>query len=100
MIVPAPSAAESTTPCREIAHWMASRAFTFDSTGEAARSWSTWYCSEPTLSIATELEVAVLAVTGSLKIAASTAPVRSAETIDWSSGMTRNSSVAAPGLPA
>ncbi len=79
---------------------MASREFTFESTGEAALSWSTWYCSEPAVSIFTELEVAVLAVTGSLKSATSTAPVRSAETSDWSSGMTWNFSVAAPGLPA
>src|SRR5258708_30396030 len=59
--VPAPSAAVSTTPWAEMAHWMASRVFTLDRTGEAALSWSTSYCSAPTLSIVAALEAAVLA---------------------------------------
>lgn len=45
-------------------------------------------------------ETAVLAVTGLSKTATSTEPVFSEETIDWLSGMTRNSTFAAPGFPS
>src|SRR3954453_16151696 len=97
---PEPRAAESMTSWREIAHWIANLVVTLDRTGESARSWSRWYWSESTGVVLTLSDVADLAVTGLSNTARSTAPVLSADTIAWSSGMIRNSSVFAPGVPA
>ncbi len=89
----------SSTCLRSIAQEMASRTLTSLSGAASARSWRTWKLSWSTVETLTLLAVAVLAVTELSKIAMSTAPDRSAETMAFSSAMIRNCTEASPGLP-